>query len=1256
MKRMNTIHKRLLSLAIVLALVLSLSPVITLPAAAAETTGPVSAIVAAQSGSVRCEGCKRDIAWNQWTPITLQTLGCSAALDTATTFAMQADTHYYLAEDINVFTATAASLLSVASSGGKVCLHLNGKTLRNVGSQADLDATGANTGNNVNVGSTGTGEAIHITQGTLNLMGDGYVASRGNGILYAPVYITSGASVNVYGGTYNNHRRDRACFMFDQDGGNLTIYDGIFQDPFGTRAAGTAAGNITIHGGTLTANYIFESSGTAAMHSGSKLTITGGTFNLNTDFMETAMDKTIKPVITGGTFNMDPSDFVSGCFAVEGEGPYTVAESHNYGEDNVCSDCGDVQSELPVFDPESNDGKAYCQACYRQGLDAGLSKQEAKDAALADWTIYTGQYDSEANALTADDHPHYYLTEDYRYYGYGFWAKAPACFNLNGCDFTVGDSGATAFITTSLLNIMDTEGGSVVRGGNYPSVAMSGAAIYLNDKDADVHLYGGTYTKKETLATRVVVSVMDGGTVTAYEDAVIDTSTTSGVNNSMSFGRCGSCVYLVGSDTVTDTTGKATFNLKGGTILGYSGNTATDSTYLGSAVSVGGRNNKTGTNAEFNLYSGTVSGGGFAEGSSLSGGNFSVVDGNVLNILGGTVSGGVAANGGNIYVANGTVNISGDARIYGGVASSSGGNIYVAADGVVNMSGGEIYGTAYNPNAKEPVYDAGLGGCVYVKDGAFCMSGTAKVYNGAASSQAGNFYLRDSAKLTMTGSAQVYGGVSASRGGNIRGYTSNTSAKTPLIIMDGDSKVYDGLALNSTNHEDNLWLGNTDILMKGNAVIRGSYDAETGKGVTKSAIGMAGGSMLILDGNATVANEGVDSSNVLRSSGAEDLILIAKTWTGTAYMGDDLVADGRVLAANGYCGTYDPETLVGAKDETAAGVFSGKLYVQDVPVVPVKGDLLLAQVAVVDASGETFHTSATDALTAYGNKQNAYLKLYACSELNLSGNTYLDINGREATATGTGKLYLMDSATDDYVGNVALHTANTLEIVRDVVNPVTGYRYINVTVPTGIAETVDYKSYRLDMKLSSVTLRAGKTSEGMGLYYKATISCPEALTNYIGTYGVVLSLADMPGANFMTERNANGALENGFTSIETRLPVSAANGYTVTLNSGSVFGIMKADAAMADANVIRGEMPIFANAYLYIDFNGDGSFDADEFLMSDTDTDTANDIAWSLFNVMDAIDNRWSDFTAAQQKVTSFYSFWHEYGMKQWTFDNIKKA
>ena len=362
---------------------------------------------------------------------------------------------------------------------------------------------------------------------------------------------------------------------------------------------------------------------------------------------------------------------------------------------------------------------------------------------------------------------------------------------------------------------------------------------------------------------------------------------------------------------------------------------------------------------------------------------------------------------------------------------------------------------------------------------------------------------------------------------------------------------------------------------------------------------------------------------------------------------------GGEFVQNGDAAIFEDKVVVDG--QTTHALISGGTFNKVLSDLPFTNSRVLTVdgTSVIKDGKETVYATAEEAVAAYNGQ--GYIRMYKNGALNLNGDAYVDNQGNYITVTGSGKLYGMDSTLDDYAGNGgSFLVADTVTVVRDVTN---GNRYI--ALKHGTDPETGYqilKAHRLDMKLSSVTLRAGKTSEGMGLYYKATLSMSEALASNINTYGVVLSLKNMPGADFMTDRNPQGVNENGFTTLQNVLPVNAQNGYTVTINSGSVFGIMKADAALAESNAVRGEMPIYANAYLYIDFNGDDKFDADEFLMSDTDEDTTNDVAWSLFDVMDAIDNRWSDFAAAQEKVTSFYSFWSDYGMNKWTFDNIKKA
>ena len=612
-----------------------------------------------------------------------------------------------------------------------------------------------------------------------------------------------------------------------------------------------------------------------------------------------------------------------------------------------------------------------------------------------------------------------------------------------------------------------------------------------------------------------------------------------------------------------------------------------------------------------------------------------VVDGELGNMIYRTVS----ATGGTLNMYEGakidgsaidstrqTVLIDGGTfNMYGGeivgrakMSGSNGGSVCVSGGSTFNMYGGTIHsGVAGDfDNADETERD---GGNVYVTEGStFNMAG-GHIYGGAATGGSDNVYIASASKMIMSGNAKVTGGTVRYSAVQVNGTNANAST---LVLKDNAAII------GTTNGED-VYLG-VGVL-----------------GVAHSRTGTS--STIVVDPSWT----GTTSAYLYRyyeTTDAEG----NPDWKTTGLKNGDTVECGVVT-----CGTYNEETGV----ITPATEINGELYAMNEthPIwVNAEGVLYIPGYSVETASGSTWYTTFAEALENYQITDAAYVGVWTDDAVVLTEDAYVALMlGCEPTVSGAYKLYAMDTNQDDYAGTVYDWTvAEETDVIRDVKNPVTGYRYLNITANKGEGtETIN--STRLDLALSTVTLRAGKTSEGMGLYYKARMSMSEALAEKVTTYGVVLSLVEMPYADFASEGN-----KNGFTALETEknpIGVNADNSYTVTLNSGSVFGIMKTEyetlpegyTTAADYNAARGEMPVYANAYLEIDLNGDGT---KEYVMADTDEGTANDVAWSLYEVLDTIDNRWSDFAAAQEKVTEFYKFWYQYGMNKWTFDNIKNA
>lgn len=176
------------------------------------------------------------------------------------------------------------------------------------------------------------------------------------------------------------------------------------------------------------------------------------------------------------------------------------------------------------------------------------------------------------------------------------------------------------------------------------------------------------------------------------------------------------------------------------------------------------------------------------------------------------------------------------------------------------------------------------------------------------------------------------------------------------------------------------------------------------------------------------------------------------------------------------------------------------------------------------------------------------------------------------------------------------------------------YRYVCKNSICGYATVPTAHEGYLDMRITAVTLRPSAA----GLYYKARFDADPATAAKVKNYGVVLSLSDLPGADFRTEEDINRA---------TVAAVPFASGVEVT--SGSVFGILKESSR---SNIARSQMKIYANVYVELE---DGTI-----LVGDADSGAA----WSLREVLDAIGENYESLsTADQQAFDHFLDYWNPY-------------
>ena len=241
---------------------------------------------------------------------------------------------------------------------------------------------------------------------------------------------------------------------------------------------------------------------------------------------------------------------------------------------------------------------------------------------------------------------------------------------------------------------------------------------------------------------------------------------------------------------------------------------------------------------------------------------------------------------------------------------------------------------------------------------------------------------------------------------------------------------------------------------------------------------------------------------------------------------------------------------------------------------------------------------------------SAYITLSEDTTFALNGESLtIDLAGYDLTVTGQGNILLIDSANDTYDAAAcgSLVCSEAVQVAPQATAP-NGNRYVT------IEKDGAFSAHRLEMELTHVTLR----TVGAGLYYRATYHCDAAVEAAVTGYGVVLSLQDMPGADFKTEKhNAWTALNTGF-----------ASGVSVT--SGAVVNILS-DRCTAEQNSDRSNRKIYANPYLELQ---------DQVLVGDEEQ------GLSLADALTLADGGYADYTIAERlQLDAFYDQWKGNGL-----------
>ncbi len=271
---------------------------------------------------------------------------------------------------------------------------------------------------------------------------------------------------------------------------------------------------------------------------------------------------------------------------------------------------------------------------------------------------------------------------------------------------------------------------------------------------------------------------------------------------------------------------------------------------------------------------------------------------------------------------------------------------------------------------------------------------------------------------------------------------------------------------------------------------------------------------------------------------------------------------------------------------------------------------------------------------AYKYDPDTTIKLLTdLEDITVTGDLYLDLNGFDATNISANAIFAYDGSVDVETADIedfgVLTTNGDVEVDMDYT--VGGKRYI------ALENNGEYTFHVLQMKMSAVTLR----TNAAGIYYKATVICDPILAAAVDTYGVALSTRDLPGDNFAIEQMINND-KNAWTSIKNEGKAAlTGKADAEAFTSGSVFNIFKGGEDDAD----RGKIKIYANAYLDL---GNGRI----VMASNDNWDAQAGTAWSLKNVIEALNNK-TDLTDAQKGlIYNFYDTWKD-AMTEWEVSNI---
>ena len=753
-------------------------------------------------------GACADVTWTAWDGVSDITYDAN---NTA---------YVYLrdnAERDSALNIAEGHTLYLCLSGHSLTKNKTGKSVIKVGDNATLslcDCSDAQSGK-LTHGTTARGskyEGHGVSLGyrsTFNMYGGSITGNRadtGGGVSLASEY--SYAKFNMYGGSITGNSADTRC-----GGGGVYL---------------ARMGEFVMKGGEITGNTAKNGGGVyTAVNGNTGLTVSGDaaiTGNSNTagkdENVYLVSGKTIEIGADGlgekASIGVTTADTIT-------TGSYvTVANGaeNGYTDGNIFSDAGGAYCTLQ----EGDNVNLYNGQPHRHPICGETCGHTGGTHADADWTAWDGVsdivYDANNTAyvyLTGDAERDTTLTVEKGYTLY-------LC--LNGYSLTMKAEGEVISVTGS-FTLTDCRGGDDTKpygkithaaGVDGRGVRIKSAADASLSETAVFTMYGGEISGNKVSDSG---SINYGGGVRVSDPYSTFTMLGGIITNNEATNGGGGGVYI----------GGGRFEMSGSAVITRN---KTASSLGGGGVFMNGSDIVYALN-EFIMSGNAV----ISENTATNGNGGGVYMNSAPEVTmnGGSITGNTAANnGGGVYAFSGTFTMN-DGTIAGNKATAkNGGGVYANGSTAFTVKGGTIGGsTAADANA------AKYGGGVYVKNGAFTMSG-GKVTGNSASKDGGGVRL-DKGTFNMSGSAVISRNTAGGYGGGV-------DANDGSFTMSGGS-----ITGNTTTNESPDWSGGGGVFVFDDGKFTMSGGSITGNNAIRGGgVELTGSGTMTVSGSVQITN------------------------------------------------------------------------------------------------------------------------------------------------------------------------------------------------------------------------------------------------------------------------------------------------------------------------------------------------------------------------------------------------------------------